>query len=79
MYVCNGLCRPCLNVIVKRLKRTDRILEKEYGKYTDNRDDAYLQRYRTAREMLSDLVPKVRKKSSVQGLVGKPAPRIYLK
>jgi hypothetical protein len=79
LYVCNGLCRPCLKRISKRLQKIDRKFEKESHTFKDDRDEAYLLRFRSAREMLSDLLPKAGKRVSKKNVVGKPAPRIYLK
>lgn len=79
LYVCNGLCRPCLKRISKRLQKIDGKLERESHTFKDGRDEAYLLRFRSAREMLSDLLPKAGKQVSEKNLVGKPAPRIYLK
>jgi hypothetical protein len=79
LYVCNGLCRPCLKRITKRLQKIDRKLESESHTFKDDRDEAYLLRFRSAREMLSDLLPKGGKPVSKKNLVGKPAARIYLR
>jgi hypothetical protein len=78
MYVCNGLCKLCLKRIYKRLWKIDKKLESECRFLKDNRDDAYLVRFRSARELLADLLPKCRKRVSEKSLVGRPAPRIYL-
>lgn len=79
IYVCNGLCRLCLKGIYKRLYKIDRRLERESQMFKDDPDKAYLLRFRSAREMLSDLLPKSGKQVSEKNLVGKPAPRIYFK
>jgi hypothetical protein len=79
LYVCNGLCKSCLKAINKRLRRIDRKFEQESQILEDNRDEAYLLRFRSARQMLSDLVRTEGKRISEGNFRGKPAARILLK
>src|SRR5579871_847566 len=53
-YGANGLCKPCLGLVSDRLKICDRALERRYRPYF-RKADRYLQRAKTARELLSDL------------------------
>jgi len=78
LYVCNALCRACLKRINKRLLKIDRKLQRESHVFKDDSDAAYLLRFRSAREMLSDLLPKGGKHVSKKKTLGKHAPRIYL-
>lgn len=57
-------CRPCLKGISKRLQEIDGKLERESHEFKDGLDEDYLLRFRSDRELLSDLLPKTGKQVS---------------
>ncbi len=56
LYCCNGLCRQCTHLLIARLRRCDRAMEREYRDTMTPLSDRLVTRVTTARELLSDLV-----------------------
>jgi hypothetical protein len=71
IYGANGFCYLCLRMIEKRLKRVDRQLRKRISEPPPDLKEVYLRPYTSARQLLSDLVPKMGKRTTQR----KPEPK----
>ncbi len=56
LYCSNGLCRRCAGLLIARLRRCDRAMEREYRDTMTPLSGRLVTRVTTARELLSDLV-----------------------
>jgi hypothetical protein len=72
------MCGNCLRKIEKRLRRIDQELRAKQPEAAPDLNEAYLRPYRSARELLADLVPKVSAKSRQKKPEPK-APKVYAK
>jgi hypothetical protein len=79
VYGSNGICNNCLGTIGKRLKKVDNELRARSPEAPPDLNDAYLRPYRSARQLLADLVPKMGTRSTQQKPEPKSPPKVYLK
>ena len=54
----NGICRDCLNVIFKRLRKVEAQLKAKQPDVAQDLNQMYLRPYHSARELLRDLAPR---------------------
>jgi hypothetical protein len=78
IYSGNALCVHCLKSIAKRLIKVDFALRAMFPDPPEPLEAAYLRPYRAARELLADLVPKVRRRSAKPKPISKFPARVYL-
>jgi hypothetical protein len=55
LYCSNRLCRACTDLLIARLQRCDRAMEREYSKAVAPPSDRLITRITTARALLADL------------------------
>lgn len=79
VYGSNGLCNSCLGTIGKRLRKVDNELRARSPEAPPDLNDAYLRPYRSARQLLADMAPKMGKRSIQRNPEPKPPPKVYLK
>jgi hypothetical protein len=79
IYGGNALCVHCLKSIAKRLIKVDFALQAMFPDPPERLEEAYLRRYRVARELLADLVPKVSRRATKAKPIPKSRPKVYLK
>jgi hypothetical protein len=78
IYGANGFCRVCVCTIGKRLKRVDRELRARHSDPPPDLEEAYLRPYKSARKLLSDLVPKMGKRTTQRKAEPKSPPKVYM-
>lgn len=79
IYGGNGFCRLCLGAIGKRLKKVDKELRAKLSDPPPDLEEAYLRPYKSARQLLADLVPKMDKKSTQRKPEPKSPPKVYVR
>jgi hypothetical protein len=78
LYGANGFCKPCLGTIEKRLRRLDRERKTRAPIPQPDLADRFVRPYRTACELLSDLVPRINPRLGQTKPEPKAQPRVYL-
>ena len=79
IYGGNGFCRLCLYAIGKRLKKVDKELRARPSDPLPDLEEAYLRPYKSARQLLADLIPKFGKRSTQKKPEPKSPPKVYMK
>ena len=79
VYGGNGFCRLCLRMLGKRLLNIDAELRKKLSEARPDLEDAYLRPYRSARQLLADVVPKTDKRTGQTKPEPKHPPKVYVK
>lgn len=59
IYGGNGFCIRCIHSIQKRMRKIDQKLQKRLQDPPADVSEAYLRPYRSARQLLADLVPQM--------------------
>ena len=77
-YGANGFCIRCVRMIGKRMRKVDKELEANGSEPAPNLQEIYLRPYDSARQMLADLVPRIRKTPIRRTLEPKPPSKVYL-
>jgi hypothetical protein len=78
IYGANGFCKPCLGTIEKRLRKLDRKLQISVPSAEPDLADRFVRPYRTACELLADLIPRVNRRLGQVKPEPKAKPRVYL-
>jgi len=78
LYGGNGICGVCLRTIEKRLRKVDKDLLARAPESPPDLQAIYLRPYRSARQLLADLVPKMDKRLTQKREQKSPS-RIYMK
>lgn len=79
IYGANGICRVCVHTIQVRLRKIDKELRARLPEAPPDLAEAYLQPYRSARELLADLVPTMGTRSTQRKPEPKSPPKVYVK
>src|ERR1700739_4873981 len=75
IYGANGFCKPCLGTIEKRLRRLDAKLQASVRVRQPDLADHFARPYRTACELLADLIPRVNRRLGQTKAEPKALPR----
>jgi hypothetical protein len=78
-YGANGFCIRCVRMIGKRMRKVDKELEANGSEPAPNLQEIYLRPYDSARQMLADLVPGIRKTPARTALEPKSPSKVYLR
>ena len=78
IYGANGFCKPCLGTIEKRLRILDGKLQASVPVRQPDLADQFVRPYRTACELLADLIPRVSPRLGQTKAEPKALPRVYL-
>jgi len=62
LYGSNGICYLCLRMIYKRMKKVDDNLQARFSTPPADLEEEFLRPYRSAQQLLADLVPKMSKR-----------------
>jgi len=78
IYGANGFCKPCLGTIEKRLRKLDGKPPASVPARQPDLADQFVRPYRTACQLLSDLIPRVNRGLGQRKAEPKALPRVYL-
>jgi len=78
IYGANGFCKPCLGTIEKRLRKLDGKPRASVPVREPDLADQFVRPYRTACQLLSDLIPRVNRRLGQRKAEPKALPRVYL-
>lgn len=78
IYGANGFCSSCIGHLEKRMRKIDKELQAKYPDPRPKLEEEYLRPYNSARELLSDLIPKLGKMSSRKRFGPKAPARVSL-
>jgi len=78
IYGANGFCKPCLGTIEKRLRKLDGKPQASVPARQPDLADQFVRPYRTACQLLSDLIPGVNRRLGQRKAEPKALPRVYL-
>lgn len=78
IYGANGFCKPCLGTIEKRLRKLDGKPQASVPARQPDLADQFVRPYRTACQLLSDLIPRVNRGLGQRKAEPKALPRVYL-
>lgn len=79
IYGANGFCELCLRMIEKRLLKVDEQLQNRFSEPPPDLQEAYLRPYRSARQLLADLVPKMGERTTQKRPIPKHPSKVYFK
>jgi hypothetical protein len=79
VYGGNGICSVCIHTIQKRLVRVDKKLQSRLPEPQPNLASAYLKPYRSARQLLADLIPKTDRRTAQKRAEPKHPQKVYFK
>lgn len=78
IYGANGFCNSCIRHLEKRMRKIDKELQAKYPDPRPKLEEEYLRPYNSARELLSDLIPKLSKRSTRKRFGPKAPARVSL-
>lgn len=64
IYGANGFCNSCIGYLEKRMRKIDKELHVKYPDLRPKLEEEYLRPYNSARDLLSDLIPKLSRRSA---------------
>ena len=79
IYGGNGMCRICLHTIEVRLRKIDKELRARHPEAPPDLEEAFLRPYKSARQLLADLVPKMGTKLNQKKPELRSARKVYAK
>ena len=79
LYGANGFCMLCISMIGKRMRKVDKELRARKPALPTKFEETYLRPYNSARRLLADLMPKIRKGSIRKKPEPKSPPKVYIR
>jgi hypothetical protein len=79
LYGANGFCMICISMIGKRMRKVDKALRAIKPALPPKLEETYLRPYNSARQLLADLMPNIRKGSIRKKPEPKSPPKVYMK
>jgi hypothetical protein len=79
LYGANGFCMLCISMIGKRMRKVDKELRARKPALPPKLEETYLRPYNSARQLLADLMPKIRKGPIRKKPEPKSPPKVYMR